>query len=95
MRDDAGYRALQEQAHLLTELTQHPGWDVLVDWLEVVVARPHKFSVLNGNMKTLEEYAGVTGFLSGLKKAIDAPQDVQGMLDAERKQRIDKNEPLT
>jgi hypothetical protein len=51
MTDD-DLRALQEQAHMLYELSEHPGWAVYVDYLETVT-RSQKMAVLNGNVTRL------------------------------------------
>lgn len=92
MNDDE-YRALQEQAHLLQELTRHPGWPVLVDFLEVI-SRSAKKRVLNGNLDSIDAYKSVTGELVGIHKAIDAPSVVAGMLENERARRVERDEAL-
>ena len=92
--DDDEYRALQEQAHLLQELTRHPGWPVLVDFLEVI-SRSAKKRVLNGNIDSIDAYKSVTGELVGLHKAMDAPVVVAMMLENEKERRRENDEPLT
>lgn len=94
LRDDAEYRALQEQAHLLNELTRHPGWPVLVDFMETV-SRAAKLRVLNGKLGTVDEYKSITGELVGIHKVLDAPAVVQGMLESERDQRVEADESIT
>ena len=92
--NDEEYRALQEQSHLLAELTRHPGWPVLVDFLEVI-SRGAKKRVLNGNLDSIDAYKSVTGELVGIYKAIDAPTVVASMLENEKARRIENEEPLT
>lgn len=79
---------------MLDELTRHPGWPVLVDFLEVI-SRSAKLRVLNGNLKSFDDYNAVTGELVGIHKAIDAPAVVAGMLEEEKRQRVESEEPLT
>lgn len=93
MNDDE-YRALQEQSHLLTELTRQPGWPVLVDFLEVI-SRSAKKRLLNGNIADFDAYKAVTGELVGIYKAIDAPSVVAGMLENETTRRRESDEPIT
>lgn len=94
MRSDDDYRALQEQAHLLNELTRHPGWPVLIDFLETI-SRGAKKQVLNGYLDSIGAYKSVTGELVGIHKAIDAPAVVATMLEEEKRQRIEADEPVT
>jgi hypothetical protein len=94
VRSDDDYRALQEQAHLLNELTRHPGWPVLVDFLEVI-SRAAKLRVLNGKLDSIDAYKSVTGELVGIHKAIDAPSVVAGMLEEEKRQRVERDEAVT
>lgn len=93
MRSDEDYRALQEQAHMLDELTRHPGWAVLVDFLEVI-SRAQKLRVLNGNIDSHDSYKSITGELVGIHKAIDAPKVVAKMLEDEKAQRVERDEPI-
>lgn len=93
MNDDE-YRALQEQSHLLTELTRHPGWPVLVDFL-MVISDSAKRRVLNGHMDSIDAYKSVTGELVGIHKAVDAPSVVAGMLENETTRRRDNDEAIT
>lgn len=94
LRDDGEYRALQEQAHQLEELTRHPGWPVLVDFMETI-SRAAKLRVLNGKLMSVEEYKSVTGELIGIHKVLDAPSVVQGMLQGEVRQRDESGSPVT
>lgn len=94
MRTDEDYRALQEQSHLLNELTRHPGWPVLVDFMETI-SNSAKRRVLNGKMPTVEEYKSVTGELVGIHKVLDAPTVVAEMLEEEKAQRVEHEVPLT
>lgn len=79
---------------MLQELTRHPGWPVLVDFLETVSIGAKK-QVLNGYINSIDAYKSVTGELVGIHKAIDAPSVVLGMLEEEKRQRIEADAPVT
>lgn len=93
MRNDDDYRALQEQAHQLNELTRHPGWAVLVDFMETI-SRAAKLRVLNGGIDNLDAYKSITGELVGIHKVLDAPSVVRGMVEEEKRQRVEREEPI-
>lgn len=93
MRSDEDYRALQEQAHLLEELTRHPGWPVLVDFMEAI-SKAAKLRVLNGKLDSIDSYRSTTGELVGIYKVLDAPSVVRGMVEAEQQQRVERDEAI-
>lgn len=78
----------------MNELTRHPGWPVLVDFMETI-SNPAKRRVLNGQQQTIEEYKSVTGELVGIHKVLDAPAVVAGMLEEEKAQRVEREVSLT
>ena len=85
MNDDA-LRALVEQAHQINELTQHPGWDVLLDYLrfsEGALAK-RQVQLLQGGAKTFDDYQRRIGFIEGVQYAIDAPERLQTTVDTLR-----------
>ena len=73
------YRALVEQAHQVYELTQHPGWEVFLDYLRfsdgALAAR--QVQLLKGAARTWEDYQHRTGFIAGVQYAIDAPERLE------------------
>lgn len=85
MTDDE-FRALQEQAHQLRELTRHPGWAVLVDF-SFERMKATKQAVLNGNVADIEKYKQHTGWLRGIHDTLDAAAAVEAMVDGERMRR--------
>ena len=95
MRDDEQYRALQEQAHLLTELEKHPGWAVFTDYVRTVLAAPIQRNLLRGTHDTLDGYKFDAGTLAGIERTLAAPDTVRAMLDGERTRRLERDEPLT
>lgn len=92
MTDD-DFRALQESAHLLSELTSHPGWTEL-HGLVIEKMRPETTRLLNGRANTFEEYHHQTGKLVGMQDVIDIPKSIMTMLNNELVRRAEKqNEP--
>lgn len=83
---DEDFRALQEQAHLVDELTSHTGWQVLVDYWHAET-KNSKHAVLNGNVASIEKYKALTGELIGVYKVLDTPIRLNGMVEGEAKRR--------
>lgn len=86
--NDEDFRALIEQAHQLGELTNHPGWAVLVDYMEVRM-RGDKLKILNGNCRDLDDYRKTAGFLVGAHAVMDAPKIVNEAVAREKQRRED------
>lgn len=93
MQDD-DFRALQEQAHMLNELTRHAGWAVLVDYLQATSASMQR-RLLNGHISSHEEYKQVSGELVGITKALRAPDQVAQMVRDEVERRAQAGLPVT
>lgn len=78
-------RDLQELAHQLHELTQHPGWAVFVHYARhgdgMQFAQQRR--VLNGSCATPEEYQRWTGWIAGSQAVLDIPATVAGIRDRE------------
>lgn len=92
MTDDE-YRALQEQAHLVTEMMKHKGWDVLVDYLDLKM-RGDKLKVLNNNVEDFDEYRKISGRLVGITYAIqDAPREILVLPENETRRRAEDVKP--
>lgn len=82
MTDDE-LRELQELAHQLEELTRHPGWKVMVDYVHFgagMLAHHQKY-LLSGNCKSPEEYQRYAGWVAGSQAVLDAPANVRKMSD--------------
>ena len=73
----------------MEELTKHPGWPVLVDWLNERM-KPVKLAVLNGAPKNFEDYLTKANWLKGITDAIEAPKTIVGLLDSEQVRRREK-----
>lgn len=69
---DAELYAMIERAHQIELLTQHPGWPLFRDWLIHLSTSSQNF-ILSGACKSLDEYREKTGFVKGLRAAMDAP----------------------
>lgn len=65
-------RKLVERAYQIELLTQHPGWPLFRDWLIHLSTSSQNF-ILSGACKSLDEYREKTGFVKGLRAAMDAP----------------------
>lgn len=68
---------------MLDELTRHPGWPVLVDFMETRMAKD-KLRVLNGNCQDFDAYRKLTGLFLGVHAVLDAPADVAKMVTTEK-----------
>lgn len=87
MTDD-DFRLLQESAHLLAELTNHPGWTELRGLVNDKM-RPETTRILNGRVTTFEDYQYSTGRLVGLQEVVDVPAAIQALLDREAVRRAE------
>lgn len=89
--DDETLRALQEQAHMLEELTKHDGWHVFTDYLHTIMDGD-KRAILNGFVEDQLKYKHVTGKLVGIHAALDAPAIVRQMVNAELDRRAERSQ---
>ena len=64
--------ALIERAHQIELLTQHPGWPLFRDYLINLTTSSQNF-ILSGACKSFDEYRDKTGYVKGLRAAMDAP----------------------
>jgi hypothetical protein len=83
--EEAELRALVERAARIVELTEHPGWSFFVDYLMALTTGAQR-RVLNGRLKTMEEYRYETGRIAGLREAIEAPQQLLNQVSARQRQ---------
>lgn len=88
MTDD-DFRALQEQSHHVRELTGHIGWQVLTEFMHERM-KSDKLAILNGNVASLDEYKRRSGVLVGIHAVLDAPADLQKMVDDEAVRRAER-----
>lgn len=78
-------RQLIENDFQVQQLTQHPGWTVLLDF--VVNAgglRAWQTAVLNGGAKTTDAYQHMVGKIQGCEFVINAPARIARMADEAR-----------
>jgi hypothetical protein len=71
--DDAELHALVERAHQIELLTQHPGWPLFRDYL-IGLSMASQNYILSGTCKSFDDYRDRTGYVKGLRAAMDAPQ---------------------
>ncbi len=88
------YRALVEQSHQLQQLTEHPGWAVLVDYIKTVVLAPRKDRLLNGAIDSLDEYKKQAGFCAGAEWVLNAHEVIGNQALRERERREEDAEVL-
>jgi hypothetical protein len=65
-------RDLVERNTQVQEMTRHPGWALLEDYLRAQLEAKQRW-LLVGNAKTLEEYREMTGWLQGVRDTLNAP----------------------
>ena len=70
--DRSELHALIERAHQIELLTQHPGWAFFRDYLIGLTTSTQNY-ILSGHCKSFDEYRDKTGFVKGLRAAMDAP----------------------
>lgn len=85
MTGDDELRELIERDSLVQEMTQHPGWELLCDYIRVKLAAEQRSLVL-GNMKTFEEYQRRVGFAEGVVYALNAPAALADLVERARKE---------
>jgi len=85
-RDDGPFdgdaqRELVERAARIRELTEHPGWVFLNDY---VIARTTKLQqrVLLGRCENERDYAASTGRIAGMLEVLNAPETLQQQVAA-------------
>jgi hypothetical protein len=83
------YRVLVEQAHQVYEMTKHPGWSLLVDYLHMKM-KGDKLKVLNNDCQDLDEYRKIAGKLVGIHFVIDAVDAMQKLAENERTRRAER-----
>ncbi len=69
-------RQLIEDAHQLQELSNHPGWQVLLRLADGQI-QAWQNRMNSGSFKTLEDYKQCAGWLDGARKLLAIPHDVQ------------------
>lgn len=70
--ESAELHALIERAYQIELLTQHPGWPLFRDYL-IGLSTGSQNYILSGACKSIEDYRDRTGFVKGLRTAMDAP----------------------
>ncbi len=89
MTDDE-LAAVIEQSYQLNDLTNHPGWPILVDFVQSVILAPQKKKLLGGTISNFEEYKRWAGFCSGAERVLEAHQVVAKVVLDEQAKREEK-----
>ena len=81
--NDEEKRELQERVHQLRELSNHPGWAVLVDFVFFGPggSQTHQRQLVNG-VKAWDDYLMAVGFIKGVHFVTEAPSRVERQLEA-------------
>ena len=85
-------RALIEQAYQLNELTKHPGWAILVDFM-LTKMKTDKQRVLDGVVTNLDDYKKLTGYFQGAHAVLNAPETVEKLAANARRREAESHEP--
>lgn len=80
------FRALLEQEQLLSQLTEHPGWQELVAIMHDRMNSDKK-AILNGNVGSHDQYLKRAGILVGIHEVLDMPGTVAQLVANERERR--------
>lgn len=78
--NDDQLREIQERAHQIRELTRDPKWAILADYVGAMISAKNR-SLLNGNAKTIEEYRGEAGWISGAYFVLQAADHLDRQLE--------------
>jgi hypothetical protein len=78
-------RDLIERDAQVQEMTQHPGWALLQDYMRAQMEAKQRWLII-GNADTLEEYRRMTGWLQGVGDALSAPEALAAQVDRARRE---------
>lgn len=73
-------RQLQEQAAQIQELTRHPGWEFLADYIIALTTKQQQY-VLTGRCTDERDYARRTSYVKGMLDVLEAPSKLQQQVD--------------
>lgn len=79
----AALRDLIERNSQVQEMTQHPGWDLLKDYVRAQMEAKQRW-VLLGNADTLDEYRKATGWIQGVIDVLEAPDVLAAQVEREQ-----------
>lgn len=91
--EEQATRELLERAHQINQLTQHPGWAVFCDYL-IALTTPVQVAVLEGKVRSEEDYRERVGFIRGVRTAMLAPDRLAGQVQAMHEQALDDMEDV-
>lgn len=78
-------RDLIERDSQVQEMMQHPGWEILCDYIRIKLAAEQR-SLILGNMESFEEYQRRVGLVAGMMYALEAPQSLAEWVDRTRRE---------
>jgi hypothetical protein len=74
--DERNIRDLIDRSGHIQNLTTHPGWIYYQDYL-IAITGALQNVIISGSCKNLEDYRVKTGYLQGIRAAIEAPERLQ------------------
>lgn len=89
--DGDAERHLLERAAQIQELTRHPGWAYLCDYVTALTTAKQN-RILKGGCRDIEEYRQFTGEVTGMLAVLDAPNKLQQQIDNRTANRPDQEE---
>jgi hypothetical protein len=76
-------RDLIERNAQIQEMSLHPGWELLCDYVRAQMMAKQR-SLLLGNADSLEEYREQVGWLQGVTAVLNAPQSLAEQVTREQ-----------
>lgn len=74
--DEHEIRDLVERSSQIQQMTLHPGWGYLQDYL-IALTTSHQKRILSGGCRSIEDYRAETGFVRGLQASLEAVDKLQ------------------
>src|SRR4029077_13948815 len=93
MLNDEDFRDVAERTSLIREMTEHPGWAMLLDRASVSLGSRQK-ALYQGQIENMEDYLKQTSWLEGASFIIGLPAVVQNELNREAAERKEYEEML-
>lgn len=93
MLGDEDFRDLIERSALIREMSDHPGWLLLNDRAKVNLFSRQR-SLIQGQVKSMEDYVRQTAWMEGVSFILDLPAVVQNELERETAERKAYEEAL-
>ena len=84
--EDDDFRELQERWHQIIALTQHPGWELLVDRTKEGTWAKREL-ILSGKLEDFEHYKVSLAWVAGAEYVLSIPSLIEEQLGVEQERR--------